>query len=98
MVSNTCVRTCACFFAVAVAGTPISAIEETFRTLTNRDDIAIILINQHVRTLHNASSHTHTRERESIAFCVSLPRRRIRIDVGRLLRSVRRSRKRFVTC
>lgn len=28
--------------------TPISAIEETFRSLTNRDDIAIILINQHV--------------------------------------------------
>jgi vacuolar-type H+-ATPase subunit F/Vma7 len=29
--------------------TPISAIEEAFRTLTNRDDIGILLINQHVR-------------------------------------------------
>lgn len=29
--------------------TPISAIEASFRSLSSRDDIAIILINQHVR-------------------------------------------------
>ncbi|GLD98659.1 hypothetical protein PINS_up007376 [Pythium insidiosum] len=35
-------------FLVVKPSTPISAIEESFRKLSNRDDIAIILINQHV--------------------------------------------------
>lgn len=39
-----------------LAATPISAIEEAFRTLTNRDDIGIILINQHVSRGHDCDS------------------------------------------
>ncbi|EEY59699.1 H - or Na -translocating F-type, V-type and A-type ATPase (F-ATPase) Superfamily [Phytophthora infestans T30-4] len=35
-------------FLVVKPSTPISAIEASFRTLSSRDDIAIILINQHV--------------------------------------------------
>ena len=31
------------------ADTPIAAVEETFKKLTDRTDIAILLINQHVR-------------------------------------------------
>ncbi|GAB9466746.1 V-type atpase, f subunit [Globisporangium polare] len=49
-------------FLVVKSTTPISAIEETFRSLTNRDDIAIILINQHIaeeiRHLLNAYEKT----------------------------------------
>ncbi|POM64979.1 V-type ATPase, F subunit [Phytophthora palmivora] len=35
-------------FLVVKPSTPIAAIEASFRSLSNRDDIAIILINQHV--------------------------------------------------
>ncbi|CAH0486978.1 unnamed protein product [Peronospora effusa] len=35
-------------FLVVKPNTPISVIESSFRSLTNRDDIAILLINQHV--------------------------------------------------
>lgn len=37
--------------------TPISVVEETFNNLTSRDDIGIILINQHVRTVYPFSFH-----------------------------------------
>ncbi|CCI43310.1 hypothetical protein ABG067_000800 [Albugo candida] len=35
-----------CNFLVVNSNTPISVIESTFRTLTTRDDIAILLITQ----------------------------------------------------
>lgn len=37
-----------CMYA-CIADTPISVVEEMFNSLTSRDDIGIILINQHVR-------------------------------------------------
>jgi V-type H+-transporting ATPase subunit F len=37
-----------CNFLVVKADTEVSVIEETFTTLTQRDDIGILLINQHV--------------------------------------------------
>uniref|UniRef100_A0AAV1UMY4 V-type proton ATPase subunit F n=1 Tax=Peronospora matthiolae TaxID=2874970 RepID=A0AAV1UMY4_9STRA len=35
-------------FLVVKSTTPVSAIESSFRSLTSRDDIGILLINQHV--------------------------------------------------
>jgi V-type H+-transporting ATPase subunit F len=49
---------------VLLVATPISVIEESFRTLSNRDDIAIILINQHVRI------HTLVEAAMEISSCV----------------------------
>ena len=34
---------------IYAADTPISVVEEVFNSLSDRDDIGIILINQHVR-------------------------------------------------
>ncbi|KAG9412569.1 V-type proton ATPase subunit F [Aphanomyces cochlioides] len=49
-------------FLVVKPNTPISVIEDAFKRLTSRDDIAIILINQHVaeeiRHLLNAYEKT----------------------------------------
>ncbi len=49
-----------CNFLVVKDDTPVGEVEETFTTLTSRDDIGILLINQHVADMIRPQLNEYT--------------------------------------